>query len=266
MRLLGINGVLRRKSTRITVANPNSLWFAHHCKHAWSRVTYPNQWPVADFTYVTTRSGSSYVAFITDVYLRGILGFMVSETKQSHFVLDELCRAINACSRYNADFSALGIIHHSDAGFQYTSSDLRSFIGREGISGSIGTIGDAYDNGLMDSTIGLYKSEEIDSHPDRRFDNWQDVEKATAAWVAWYNADRLQSSVGYVPPIEYEACYHQDHPQTDAPKPKRLKYHLTQTQDDSLTVGLNRCHGDKARGEIPPMTIRRIRSCHLTPT
>ena len=76
------------ESTRTTMTNPNNLRFADHCKRAWSSVTYPDQWPVADSTYVTTRGGFSYVTFPTNVYSRRILGVTVSETKQSHFILD----------------------------------------------------------------------------------------------------------------------------------------------------------------------------------
>ncbi|MDK4258825.1 DDE-type integrase/transposase/recombinase [Corynebacterium propinquum] len=77
---------------------------------------------MADFTYVYTHQGFCYVAFITDVYSRRIVGYTVSRTKQSDFGLDALRQALSVCNRYDVKFSAVGIIDHSDAGFQYTSS------------------------------------------------------------------------------------------------------------------------------------------------
>lgn len=116
------------------------------------------------FTYVYTHQSFCYVAFITDVYSRRIPGYTVSRTKQSDFVLDALRQAFSVRNRYDAKFRAVGIMHHSDAGSQYTSSRLCELFEHEDITGSIGTAGDAYDNGPMESTIGLFKSEEID-HP-----------------------------------------------------------------------------------------------------
>lgn len=122
----------------------------------------------------------------------------------------------------------MGIIYHSNAGSQYTSSDLRSLIEQEGITGLIGTVGDAYDNGLMESTIGLYKVRRLTSPPDRTFDDWQDVEKATAAWGP--GTTPITSTVlsdMYHPLNTQPASIKTIH--RGSPKPKRLKPHLTQT-------------------------------------
>ena len=219
MRILGIRGVSRRKTIRTTQPNPNNPRYADLCKRAWDSVSAPNQWWVADFTYVYTRQGFCYVAFVTDVYSRRILGYTVSKTKHSEFVVDALRQALSMRARHDANFDPVGIIHHSDAGSQYTSAQLRGIINEYGLEGSIGTVGDAYDNGLMESTIGLYKSEEIDFAPYRTFESWREVETATADWVWWYNNQRLHSSIGYLPPTEYEDCYYYNHPPTDAEKP-----------------------------------------------
>lgn len=90
---------------------------------------------MADFTYVYTHQGLCYVAFITDVYSRRILGYTASRTTQSDVVLDALRQALSVRNRYDAKFRAVGIIHHLDAGFQYTSFQLRTLIEREGITG-----------------------------------------------------------------------------------------------------------------------------------
>jgi putative transposase len=98
--------------------------------------------------------------------------------------------------------------HSSDAGSQYTSIAFTDALEEAGIAGSIGSVGDALDNALMESTIGLYKTELIE-HPRRRT-TWKsrvEVEAATAEWVHWYNTERIHSSIGYMPPIEKEMEY-----------------------------------------------------------
>ena len=101
------------------------------------------------------------------------------------------------------------MIHHSDAGSQYTSTDLRRLLAVHQMDGSIGTVGDAYDNGLMESTIGLYKSELIDFEAGTWTDRGE-VERATAGWVHWYNHERLHSSLGHIPPIEHYTNYQRE--------------------------------------------------------
>jgi putative transposase len=100
------------------------------------------------------------------------------------------------------------LIHHSDAGSQYTALAFTEQLAEAGIAGSIGTVGDALDNALMESTIGLYKTEVI--VPGGRGQNWsgpREVERETADWVHWYNNVRLHSSIEYMPPIEREMQY-----------------------------------------------------------
>jgi putative transposase len=99
-----------------------------------------------------------------------------------------------------------GLIHHSDAGSQYTSFRFTAHLLAAGIDASVGTVGDALDNALVESTIGLYKTELINRRGPWR--SLADVELATAEWVAWYNAKRLHSATGYRPPAEYEAAYY----------------------------------------------------------
>lgn len=76
-----------------------------------------------------------------------------------------------------------------------------------GITGSIGSVGDALDNALMESTIGLFKTEVID-HERPSWESWRQIEQATASWVHWYKTERLHSSIGDVPPVEYEESYY----------------------------------------------------------
>ena len=93
---------------------------------------------------------------------------------------------------------------------QYTSIRFTDHLDVEQIAPSIGSVGDAYDNALMESIIGLYKAECVDTdifHPGP-YKSLGDVEYATAGWVDWYNNRRLHSSLGYLPPIEFEQAHH----------------------------------------------------------
>lgn len=114
------------------------------------------------------------------------------------------------------EWTGRGLIHHSDAGSQYTSVAFTAELLEAGITGSIGTVGDALDNALCESTIGLFKTEAIhDGGPtwtDRAAVEWQ-----VARWVHWYNHQRLHSSIGYLPPIEFEQRHRQAAKATTSP-------------------------------------------------
>lgn len=215
MRIAGIRGVVRgKRSTSTTRAEPAAPRHPDHVNRAWDTPTRPDQWWVADFSYVWTLAGFVYVSFVTDVYSRRILGWRVSASKTTPLVLSALQQAIFTRRRGSTDhgfaFTTTGLVHHSDAGSQYTSLAFTDELRQAGITGSIGSVGDALDNALMESTIGLYKTEVIDHEkPDGR--SWSgraEVEKFTASWVHWYNTSRLHTSIGDVPPIEYEEDHH----------------------------------------------------------
>ena len=90
---------------------------------------------------------------------------------------------------------------------QYTSVAFTEALAEAGITGSIGTVGDALDNALMESTIGLFKTEVIE-HEQPTWSTWREVEKAVASWVHWYNHERLHSSIGDLPPVELEQSHY----------------------------------------------------------
>ncbi|MGW7577536.1 integrase core domain-containing protein [Streptomyces sp. NPDC054765] len=98
------------------------------------------------------------------------------------------------------------LVHHSDAGSQYTSFRLAEPLDAAGIAASIGSVGDAYDNAPMESTIGLFKTEVI--KPQRPWKTLSRVELATAEWVDWYNHRRLHGEIKHIPPVAYEANYY----------------------------------------------------------
>ncbi len=164
--------------------------------------TRPNQLWVADFTYVATWRGFAYVAFVVDVFARRIVGWRVSASLRTDFVLDALEQAIyDRCGDGVHD-----LVHHSDRGTQYLSMRYSDRLAADGIAPSVGSRGDSYDNALAESIIGLFKTEVI-----QRRGPWRHVEAvefATLEWVDWFNTRRLLEPLGYVPPAEYEARYY----------------------------------------------------------
>jgi putative transposase len=207
MRLVGICGVTRGKHTTVTTRRDRAASrHPDHCSRAWNTPDGPDQWWVQDFTYVWSLAGFIYVSFVTDVYSRRILGWRAARSKTTPLVLSALEQALFTRRRHNVEFTSTGLVAHSDAGSQYTSLAFTEALIDAGITGSIGSVGDALDNALMESTIGLYKTELIDFQR-RSWTGLAEVERATAEWVHWYNTARLHTSIGFVPPAEYEANY-----------------------------------------------------------
>jgi putative transposase len=207
MAIVGVSGVIRGKHKTVTTqSDKKAARHEDHCNRQWSAPTRPDQWWVADFTYVWTLAGFVYVSFVTDVYSRRILGWRASMSKATPLVLAALEQALFTRRRHNVGFTSTGLVFHSDAGSQFLSLAFTEALIEAGITGSIGSVGDALDNALMESTIGLYKTEMIGQNP-HSWTGLRDVERATAEWVHWFNASRLHHSIGLVPPIEYEAHY-----------------------------------------------------------
>jgi transposase InsO family protein len=164
--------------------------------------TRPNQLWVADFTYVATWRGFVYVAFVIDVFSRRVVGWRVSMSLRTDFVLDALEQAIyDRCGAGVDD-----LVHHSDRGTQYVSMRYTDRLTEAGIDPSVGSRGDSYDNALAESIIGLFKTEVIQRKGPWR--HLEAVEFATLTWVDWFNNRRLLEPIGYVPPAEYEAQYY----------------------------------------------------------
>lgn len=208
MRIVGVEGVRRSKHRTVTTKrDERAPRHPDHVKRRWDWPTRPDQWWVADFTYVWTTAGFCYVSFITDVCSRRILGWRVATSKHTPLVLSALEQALFTRRRTSFQFTTTGLLHHSDAGSQYTSLAFTEALIDAGITGSIGTVGDALDNALMESTIGLFKTEVIE-HEKPIWAGWRDVEAATASWVHWYNHERLHSSIGDVPPVEFEQAHY----------------------------------------------------------
>src|SRR4051812_32271190 len=129
-------------------------------------------------------------------------------SKATPLVMSALEQALFTRRRHDARFSSAGLVFHSDAGSQYTAISFTEALINAGIAPSMGTVGDALDNALMESTIGLYKTELIE-HPDRAR-SWTgraEVERETASWVPWSNTTRIHHSIEKMAPIEFEITW-----------------------------------------------------------
>jgi putative transposase len=175
------------------------------------RAERPNQLWVVDFTYVATWTGFVYVAFCIDVFARVITGWRVSKSMSTDLVLDALEMGI--WQRQRAGHSIQGLVHHSDAGSQYTSIRYTERLTEAGARPSIGTVGDSYDNAMAESIIGLFKTEVIRRRGPWRGDD--DVEIATLEWVDWFNNRRLFEALGNIPPAEAEANHYLTEPRSE---------------------------------------------------
>ncbi|MDJ0347669.1 IS3 family transposase, partial [Streptomyces sp. H10-C2] len=210
MKAEGITGAVRGKKIVTTVADKE----AEQAPDRLSRqfvASAPNRVWVADFTYVATWSGTVYVAFVINTFSRRIVGWSAATNKQTPLVLSALEMALWQPDRAGNPVTARELIHHSDAGSQYTSFRLATHLAAEQIAASIGTVGDTLDNALMESTIGLYKTELI--KPQQPWKALSDVELTTAEWTDWYNHHRPHGEIGHVPPTAYETTYYRQNTQ-----------------------------------------------------
>ncbi|WP_412175376.1 IS3 family transposase [Escherichia coli] len=196
MAVMGLAGVLRGKKVRTTISRKavaagdrvNRQFVAER----------PDQLWVADFTYVSTWQGFVYVAFIIDVFAGYIVGWRVSSSMETTFVLDALEQALWARR-------PSGTIHHSDKGSQYVSLAYMERLKEAKLLASTGSTGDSYDNAMAESINGLYKAEVIHR---KSWKNRAEVELATLTWVDWYNNRRLLERLGHTPPAEAEKAYY----------------------------------------------------------
>ncbi|MCZ5978019.1 IS3 family transposase [Escherichia coli] len=196
MAVMGLAGVLRGKKVRTTISRKavaagdrvNRQFVAER----------PDQLWVADFTYVSTWRGFVYVAFIIDVFAGYIVGWRVSSSMETTFVLDALEQALWARR-------PSGTVHHSDKGSQYVSLAYTQRLKEAGLLASTGSTGDSYDNAMAESINGLYKAEVIHR---KSWKNRAEVELTTLTWVDWYNNRRLLERLGHTPPAEAEKAYY----------------------------------------------------------
>ncbi|MCS0611703.1 IS3 family transposase [Massilia kyonggiensis] len=200
MRKAGLRGVMRGKVVRTTVADAKAPCPLDRVNRQF-KAQRPNQLWVSDFTYVSTWQGFVYVAFVIDVFARRIVGWRVSSSMRTDFVLDALEQALYARQPERNE-----LVHHSDRGSQYVSIKYSGRLAEAGIEPSVGSKGDSYDNALAETINGLYKAELI--HRRAPWKTREAVELATLEWVSWFNHHRLLEPLGYIPPAEAEANYY----------------------------------------------------------
>jgi putative transposase len=200
MREIGLRGVVRGRAFKVTTVADESLARPADLVNRKFVAERPNQLWVADITYVATWAGFAYVAFVTDVFSRTIVGWRVSRSLRSDIALDALEQALHQRPRGG------DLVHHSDHGVQYLSIRYTDRLADAGVHASVGSVGDSYDNALAETINGAYKAELI-----YRKGPWRSVEAvelATLAWVDWFNNRRILAPLGYVPPVEFESMYY----------------------------------------------------------
>ena len=208
MKADGLRGVVRGATIRTTRADPKVARPEDLVERQF-KAQRPSQLWVVDFTYVASWVGFVYVGFCIDVFSRMITGWRAAKSMTTDLVLDALEMGIWQRQRQGHDLQ--GLVHHSDAGSQYTSIRYSERLAEAGAKPSVGSVGDSYDNAMAESIIGLFKTELIYRRgPWRSLDA---VELATLEWVDWYNNRRLFEAIGDIPPAEAEA----NHYRTTAP-------------------------------------------------
>ncbi len=200
---IGLAGIRRGRQFVTTKADPAASRPADLVERDFT-AGRPNALWIVDFTYVATWSGMVFTAFVTDVFSRRIVGWRTAPTMPTELPLDALEMALWTRTRAGQDVH--GVVHHSDAGSQYTSIRYATRLLEAGALASIGTVGDSYDNAMAESVVGLYKTE--CAHREGPWCGVEDLELATLNWVHWFNESRLHSALGHVPPIEFETAYH----------------------------------------------------------
>ena len=201
MRDMGLYGAVRGKKFKTTTPGDEASRPADLVKRNF-RARRPNELWIADLTYVSTWRGFAYVAFVIDVFARMIVGWCLSNSLKTDLPLTALEQAVHA----RKDTGPL--VHHSDQGSQYLSIRYTERLADAGIKPSVGSVGDAYDNAMAETVIGLYKTEVINKQGPWK--HRQAVEFATLAWVDCFNNRRLLEPIGNIPPVELEKMYYQD--------------------------------------------------------
>lgn len=220
MKAAGLKGVRRGRQFKTTRPDPAASRPADLCKRDFT-ATRPNQLWLVDFTYVPTWSGMAFTAFVQDAFSRRIVGWRTASSMPTDLPLDALEMALwtRSCAGEDID----GVVHHSDAGSQYTSIRYTERLLNAGAVASIGSVGDSYDNAQAETLIGLYKAECVwHDGPWRGVD---DLELATLSWVHWFNENRLHGSLDYLTPLEFEAEYYRHNTPAQQPLSGELSLH-----------------------------------------
>ena len=202
MRREGLAGAKRRgKPWRTTKPDPGAVKRPDLVNRQFT-ADRPNELWVADFTYLRCWEGLVFFSFVIDAFARRVVGWQLAGHMRTNLVLDALKMALGT-RQHGAD---LALVHHSDAGSQYTSFDYTQTLDDHWVKASIGTVGDAYDNALAESFVDSFKTELI---ADRVWRSRAQLELAVVEYLGWFNSSRLHSALGYRTPAEVEADWAQ---------------------------------------------------------
>jgi transposase InsO family protein len=198
MRSEGLEGIRRGRKIRTTRPDESAIERARDLIQRDFSATRPNEKWVSDITYLRTWQGFFYVAFVLDCFSRKIVGWQIATHLRSELVLDALEMA-NGLRRPQGE-----LIAHSDRGSQYTSLAYTDRLDELGIAPSVGSRGDAYDNAMAEAWVASFKAELVQG---RRFPSFEHAEHGVAAWIGFYNDERLHEELGDLPPAEYEEIF-----------------------------------------------------------
>jgi len=204
MRANGWEGAAYGRKHRTTVPDPKQSRHPDLVDRNFSPAA-PNRLWVADFTYCPTWTGMVYAAFVIDAYARRIIGWRCARQMTTDLVLDALEHALFT-RRQQGITDLSGLVSHSDAGSQYVSIAMTQRLIDEGIDPSVGSVGDALDNALAETTVGSFKNELI-----RRQGPWRDadhVEVETLQWVHWFNTERPHEYLDDLTPEQAEQLHY----------------------------------------------------------
>jgi len=205
MRQAGIQGLYRRKRSWITVRDP-AAEPAPDLVNRHFTVDEPDRLWITDITEHPTGEGKVYCAAVMDAYSRLIIGWSINSHMRTELVTDALGMAIIRRKPENST------ILHSDHGSQYTSWAFGQRLRAAGLLASMGTVGDCYDNAMMESFWGTLQLEILDQKPWKTRD---ELANAIFEWIeCWYNPKRRHSSIGMHSPVTFETLHtrsDQDH-------------------------------------------------------
>jgi putative transposase len=204
MKRLGLRGATRGKMKRTTAAGKRANFAEDLVKRKFNAPKPDKLW-VADFTYVETRTGWCYTAFVIDVFARSIVGYNVSTRMDKSMVASAFRMALHMRARLGREDTA-NLIHHNDKGTQYTADDFIELLARNDVRASVGSVGDSFDNALAETVNGAYKTELINKFGP--WDGYESLNLRTAEWVHWYNNFRISERNNYKTPLEVEEAWY----------------------------------------------------------
>jgi putative transposase len=196
---LGIEGISGRRKMKTTRRDPSHVPAADLVERDF-RAEAPDELWLTDLTYIATDEGWLYLCSILDVFSRRLLGWSLADHMRTELCTDALDAA--AMVRNRGRFA--GTVLHSDHGCQYTSEDFKARCKALGIVQSMGTVGDSYDNCMMESAWSSLKRELV---YETHFTTREEARQAVFEWLIWYNSERLHSSIGYMSPVEFEESW-----------------------------------------------------------